>query len=171
MTVNIRQLATADAGACVALRKEMLLDAPASFGSSPEDDRGSDLAQVRKRLAGGSDHATFGAFDDAAGLIGTVGVGRHPKLKENHKASVWGMYVSPAFRRRGIARQLMEAAIAHAAGLSGVRQVQLSVSETAPGAQRLYESLGFVVWGVEPDALRVGGAGHDEVHLALRLDA
>ncbi|XAL98919.1 GNAT family N-acetyltransferase [Phycisphaeraceae bacterium D3-23] len=169
MTIHYRKLGVADAEASVALRKAMLLDSPASFGSSPTDDRGSDIVQVRERLQASAQHAAFGAFDDTAGLVGSVGVGLHTKLKENHKASVWGMYVAPAFRRRGVGRRLMAEAITFAQAAQGIAAVQLSVSASAPGAQRLYESLGFVVWGTEPDALRIDGQSFDEHHMALKL--
>ncbi|MFI4860911.1 MAG: GNAT family N-acetyltransferase [Phycisphaerales bacterium JB063] len=169
MAIQYRPLTVADAEQCVALRKAMLTNAPASFGSSPEDDRGSDLAQVRERLQPSTQHATLGAFDASAGLIGTVGVGVHTKRKAKHKASIWGMYVAPEFRRRGVARRLMQDAIAFAQSAPGVATLQLSVSTSAPGAQQLYESLGFTVWGTEPDALRIDGRSYDERHLSLAL--
>jgi RimJ/RimL family protein N-acetyltransferase len=52
----------------------------------------------------------------------------------------------------------------------GVSKVQLSVSSTAPAAQRVYESLGFVAWGRESDALRLNGNSADEIHMDLRLE-
>jgi hypothetical protein len=48
----------------------------------------------------------------------------------------------PDYRRRGIARGLMEAAI-QAARDCGARQIQLQVRADNAGAQRLYERLGF----------------------------
>jgi len=169
MPIQYRKLVVTDAQPCVALRREMLLESPASFGSSPEDDLGSDLQRVRKRLSSTSEEATLGAFDPQDRLIGSVGVWCAGKPKRRHIASIWGMYVAPSHRRQGVGRQLMEAAIAFAKAQEGVAQVQLSVSASAPGAQRLYESLGFTVWGTEPDALRVDGQSFDEHHMALDL--
>ena len=169
MTLTYRKLEVADAETCVALRKEMLTNAPGSFGSSPEEDRGSDLALVRERLTGSADQAVFGAFDKTAGLVGSVGVHCATRLKERHKASVWGMYVAPAFRRQGAGQALMQSVIAFAQSAPRIEQIQLSVSASAPGAHRLYESLGFVVWGTEPDALRVTGQSFDEHHMMLVL--
>jgi ribosomal protein S18 acetylase RimI-like enzyme len=48
----------------------------------------------------------------------------------------------PDYRRRGIARGLMEAAI-EAARASGARQIQLQVRADNAGAQQLYKRLGF----------------------------
>jgi hypothetical protein len=47
--------------------------------------------------------------------------------------------------------------------------VHLSVSERAEVASALYESLGFVTWGVEPAALRFDGANVAERHMQLVL--
>ena len=69
----------------------------------------------------------FGVFIDGA-LAGMTGVGRQHRLKMRHKAQIWSVYVAPAARRRGLARRLMLAAIDHAGGMRGVRQLQLSVT-------------------------------------------
>ena len=60
---------------------------------------------------------------------------------------------------------MLEAAIQHGERLDGVEILQLSVSVEAPGARRLYESLGFTAWGREPRAVRVGERQVDEVHM------
>ena len=54
-------------------------------------------------------------------------------------ATIAGVYVAPAFRRRGMARDLTQAAIAWARR-RGCRQVRLVAS---PQAEPLYRSLGF----------------------------
>lgn len=167
MPTTIRRLELTDAEASVALRKAMLADAPGSFGSSPTQDRGSDPAEVRNRLASWPEEAGFGAF--APGLIGSVGLRREVRAKENHKAFIWGMFVAPEFRRQGLGRQLMQAAIEHASTLDGVERIHLSVTDASPGAHALYASLGFVTWGTEPDALRVNGTSYAEHHMALTL--
>jgi len=169
MQTTVRQLEPADAETYVALRAAMLEDAPLSFLASPETDVACDAESMRASFAQGPAKATFGAFV-ADELVGVVGVfpERHPKAA--HKLGVWGMFVTPAARRHGIARQLLEAVIEHARSLDGVRQLALSVSATAPGAQRLYEQLGFRVWGVEPRALIHEGTRADEHHMVLLFE-
>jgi len=63
----------------------------------------------------------------------------------------------------------VEAAVEFAATLPGVTQVCLCVSERTPVAAGLYRKLGFVTWGVEPDALRIGGEPVADHHMTLRL--
>jgi ribosomal protein S18 acetylase RimI-like enzyme len=55
--------------------------------------------------------------------------------------------VDPEYRRRGIARGLMQEAVRHIQDMSG-RTVLLQVEETNEPAIRLYDSLGFVTKGI-----------------------
>jgi ribosomal protein S18 acetylase RimI-like enzyme len=158
--------ADADVFAYVQLRREMLEREPFAFGSSPEDDRLS--VDVLRTSLRSSDSAIVGCFDGAE-LIAAAGLVREGKLKARHLATIYGVYTTPASRGRGAARAALVHAVAIARAWPGVDWVQLSVSETAPIAQRLYESLGFIAWGTEPDATRVEGVGRAEIHMRLRL--
>jgi RimJ/RimL family protein N-acetyltransferase len=163
----IRELRDADVEAYVELRRRALLDSPLAFAASPGDDFVSSPDRVRQQLQTGADWVIFGAF--RPDLVGTVGLfrGRHPKAF--HKAHLWGMYVEPVHRRRGVAAGLLDAVIRHARSLPGVASIHLGVTAAASEARRLYERAGFRVWGTEPDALRHEGWSVDEHHMVLRL--
>jgi ribosomal protein S18 acetylase RimI-like enzyme len=163
----IRALRDSDAETYVKLRREALLDTPLAFASSPADDRLSDLESVREQLRRAPESVILGAFRPH--IIGVVGLYRDRHLKSSHKAHLWGMYVVPNCRRQGIASALLDAALRHARALPGVCWVHLSVTTAAPGAQRLYERAGFVIWGTEPEALRYDGQAVVEHHMALSL--
>lgn len=162
-----RLLVPEDAAAYLAFRQAMLRDSPLAFASSPDDDRASSVGAVRVSLSRAPEAVVIGAFDD--GLIGSIGLFRDHHRKAAHKAHIWGMYVTPDHRGRGVGRRLLDAAIAHARTLPGVEWVHLSVSEAAPTAKRLYEKAGFQTWGREPDALRHDGRSASEWHMALEL--
>jgi len=89
-----------------------------------------------------------------------------PKLR--HKGVLWGMYVRPAARGTGLAPALVARVLDHARGV--VEEVRLTVAASNAAAVRLYEAAGFVPYGLERRALRVGNAYHDEVLMARRLD-
>jgi RimJ/RimL family protein N-acetyltransferase len=165
MSVQIRVLTEQDAGEFFRLRRRALLEAPEAFLAAPEDDLVSTEAAAREQLrrAGA---AVFGAYSDV--LAGMLGLYRGSHAKSAHKVFLWGMFVRPESRRQGLARALVEAAIAHASGLPGVAVVHLSVSGGASAARRLYEAAGFRVWGTEPDAIRVAGRSFDEFHMLRR---
>ncbi len=165
--LTLRALVPDDVAALVALRREALTTAPLAFCASVEDDRGLSVEGVRASLAGPG-YAVFGAFEGDA-LVGMAGVIRQERLKLRHRAAVWGLYVTPRARGRGLGAALLAAAVERARAWPGVAQVQLSVTEAAPEARRLYERAGFRVWGTEPDALEWEGRRYAEHHLLLDL--
>jgi len=164
--VEVRKLGPDDAEAFTALRLESLREEPLAFLSSPEDEGAPTVDSVRRTLCDPGESAIFGGFDPA--LCGCVGIYRDRHRKAGHKAFVWGLYVQPAVRRRGLAEGLMQAALAFASDL-GVDQVQLGVAVKAEAARRLYDSLGFEVWGNEPDAIRHRDQSVAEQHMVLFL--
>ncbi|HSH39393.1 MAG TPA: GNAT family protein, partial [Chthoniobacterales bacterium] len=156
-----------DAEEYAALRRESLLDSPMAFTSSPEDDRAASGEGVRETLARGADSVIVGAF--GPDLVGSVGMCRDHHLKRGHKLHVWGVYVRPAQRGSGIAAALLEAAIRHARSIPGIACLDLNVNSTAPAAKRVYERVGFRMWGTEPDALRYRGEITQEHHMSMHL--
>ena len=168
--MNIRLLAAADAAAFQQLRLAALLDTPAAFASSHAEEKDASLAEVARRLEPAEGRWVLGAFDGAA-LVATVGFAREARAKFAHKAVVWGMYVAPAARGHGLARELMVALIERARQTPGLARLDLVADSMNVAAIALYESLGFVVWGREQDAMRLDGASRDDLHMALRLDA
>ncbi len=164
----IRALQDPDAEAYVELRGAALRESPLSFASSPDDDFISSPEAAREQFRRAPESVIFGAFRPS--LVGTIGLYRDRHLKSSHKAHIWGMYVDPTLRRQGVGRELLEAALGHARALPGVAWIHLSVSSTAHDARKLYERVGFQLWGTEPDALRYDGRTVEEVHMDLRLE-
>lgn len=156
-----------DAERYVRLRRRMLADTPAAFAASPEDDVALDPAHVARSLAL-EENAIF-AVEHGADLVAVAGVARASKTKFRHRADIWGVFVAPAHRGKGYARATLVAAIDLAKFWPGVEWIDIGVSAATPGAQRLYESLGFVTWGRQPGATLVDGERHDEIFMALHL--
>ena len=167
-TTDIRLLTPADADTLFALRRQALTADPLAFAASPEDDLAASPDTVRAMLGGDDPAVIYGAFDGDA-LCGMLGLYRDRKRKLAHKIHLWGMYVAPAGRGRGLAAGLLAAALRHAATLDGVTRVQISVSDTADAARALYERTGFRVWGTEPDALCHEGRAVAEHHMTMDL--
>src|ERR1041385_5809 len=108
MEPNIRRLTAADASALVALRREALEAEPLAFAASPADDAGLVIESVRAFLGDHETQAVFGQFD-GTDLIGMIGLVKAAKVKQRHKATIWGMYVQPHGRNRGVGRALVRA--------------------------------------------------------------
>lgn len=162
----IRALADDDLDAFIALRQRALRECPLAFSSSAENDFASSRELLLPQIARAPEWMLFGAFDGT--LVGSVGLYRARHAKAAHRMQLWGMYVAPEHRGRGLGAQLLEAAVAHARGLGAV-WVDLSVTSAADAARGLYERAGFVAWGAQRDALRHEGQGADEHHMALEL--
>jgi ribosomal protein S18 acetylase RimI-like enzyme len=163
----IRRLTPHDTEAYIQLRREALTAEPFAFASSPEDDQ-VQSPDVLEELLTGEEEAIFGCF--VPQLVGVAGIYRQPGPKSRHKAQLWGVYVTRTQRRRGVGSALVDAAVSFARSLDGVRLVQLCVSERAAAARELYRQHGFVSWGTEPAALRVGDEYVAEHHMYLILD-
>ena len=163
--MEIRLLLADDAEVFQELRLLALRECPTAFSSSYEEECDIPLTSVAESLAPAPDSAVFGAFDDGR-LVGVVGLQRERHRKLSHKAFVWGVYVAPAFRKRGLGRRLLRAALDHAAAMPGLRQVSLGVNVANSAAIALYESLGFQPYGIEKGFLLVDGVLHDEIHMS-----
>ena len=167
--IVVRSLHAGDAAAFRTLRLAALAAHPTAFASSVEDERDTPVAALAERLVPSAASLVLGAFDGER-LVGMAGVQRERLRKLAHKAHIWGMYVDPAVRRRGVGRQLLDAAIARAAGMPGVRQLTLGVNAQNVEALALYGSRGFERIGLEPGFLLVDGVLHDEIHMVRFLD-
>ena len=167
----IRQLTEADAALFRTLRLRALRESPHAFTNSYEEFSQQPLESTVQRFreqVTSRVNFTLGAFVDDQ-LVGIVGFYRETALKIQHKGSIVSMYVLPEYRSQGIARALLTEAIERARCLPGLTQLLLGVMETQTAAKRLYESLGFTVYGREPRAIKIGGEFFDEEFMVLNL--
>lgn len=170
LRVIIRPLTPDDALAYQRLRVSSLRECPSAFSASPCEEDARPAAEVAARLTPAADGTScvFGAFAGEQ-LVGLLAFVRPSREKLRHGAELCGMYVAPEVRRSGYGKALLDAALAHARALPGLRQLKLSVNATNTAARSLYESRGFVLAGVEPEALCVDGRFYDDALYVLRL--
>jgi RimJ/RimL family protein N-acetyltransferase len=166
--MHIRRLVPADAPAYRKLMLVAYARHQEAFTSTVEERAGLPLSWWESRLSAGDAAAeqVLGVFADTdERLAGVVGLAFPPRIRERHKATLFGMYVGEDFRRLGFARALVDAALAHARARPGVRLVQLTVTDGNIAAQSLYAACGFVPFGIEPLAVAVGDRFIAKTHM------
>ncbi len=156
--------------ACATEYRALMLEAyaahPEAFTSSMVERAGLPLAWWEARLSAepAAHEIVLGALQDDE-IAGVVGLSFEQREKVRHKVTLFGMHVRPRWRRRGLGRQLVLAALKHARERPGVIVIQLTVTEGNGPAEALYESCGFVRFGVEPLAVAVGSQYLSKLHL------
>ncbi|HYS02059.1 MAG TPA: GNAT family N-acetyltransferase [Candidatus Eisenbacteria bacterium] len=133
--LNVRNATRDDIEALVSLRIQLLEATDPSFD-------GALRAWLRTHLADGSFRAWIA--DDAGTVVAASGLTvldrpPYPGNATGLDGYVTNMYTLPAYRRRGLARQLLEVLIAHARQV-GIKRLFL---ESSREGQQLYEEFGF----------------------------
>lgn len=167
--MNIRVLEELEATLYQQLRLSSLKVNPEAFGSTFEREAEFTLETVVERIKPTKDKFVIGAFDDRDSLVGIVTFMRETRLKASHKGNVYGMYVAPEMRGRGLAKLLMLELIVMAKACDGLEQVNLTVISNNDSAKKLYKSVGFEVYGLERNALKFNGQYFDEDLMVLKL--
>lgn len=167
----IRMLSAADTAAYRAQRLRMLREHPQAFRSSAaaEADRPDAWFAARLTQDATGGHLFLGAFA-AQELIGSVGLAFEDRAKTRHTATLIGMYVAAEHGGRGVGAALLAACLAAARAHPGLELVLLTVTSTNAAAIRLYERAGFVIYGVEPRSMKIGGDYFDKTMMWLALN-
>ena len=165
----IRNLCKDDAAAYRALMLEGYTIAADAFTSAAEERATESLAWWERRIQDPNGLSlVFGAFENRH-LVGSVAVEYSARAKTRHKAMIVGMYVSVVNRKRGVGLALLKELIDQTRARKGGTMVTLTVTEGNEPATRLYESIGFKQFGVEPMAVFTGTKYISKVHMYLIL--
>jgi len=161
--ITIRHLKADDYGAYAFLREKALETDPKSFGASNTQEQPYRKTRFLETIKD-ADHFIVGAFHEDI-IVGVTGFKRESSLKRKHIAMIWGVYVTVKYRGGGIARKLLERALNNGFQNEEIEQINLSVGAYNDYARKLYDSLGFVSYGEERHALKIGEEYVNEIYM------
>ena len=159
--IEIRRLLASDVQDFLKIRLAALADTPDAFGSTELEERSRPLEAQAERVA--SSHL-FGGYCGTE-IVAMAAITPYSTTKERHKGYLWGVFIAPVHRGKGLGDALLSTVLASAR--SDVEQVMLSVLEDNHAAIALYERHGFRRYGVEPRALKSGARYQSEALMAL----
>jgi GNAT superfamily N-acetyltransferase len=143
--VEVRRVTATEWERLRALRLEALQNSPRSYGSTHAREVLVTDAEWQERAASGAAGVETVAF---AAVADGLWVGMARGYLELPAAHLIAVYVTPAWRRRGLAAAL-SAAVVGWARERAASEIFLSVSDWNTGARRVYEALGFQATGVQ----------------------
>lgn len=152
------------------VRLAALANAPSSFLETHEEVLADPLDVWEARAAAGTgegDALVLLALDDGR-PVGMAGIAREIGQRRRHRAALWGVWVDPAYRGRGVGRKLVSATLDWARDRD-VRAVYLEVVEGEDPARSLYTHLGFVRREIDPFGAQIDGRDVALEHLVLVL--
>lgn len=167
--MEVRSLEPSEAELLHSFRLRGLEESPEAFGATYEEDLALSAEAVRGILPRPEGDFMLGAFDEEGRLVGVAGFSRGKRVKLRHRGGVWGMYVAPEARGRGVGAALLSALVERAKNMDGLELITLDVVTVNEAARRLYLSQGFRTYALEPKAMKMGGVYYDLEHMMLEL--
>lgn len=159
--VSFRALGPGDTEAYRNLRLQAVSECPLEFGRTLSDLLHLPDEYFSNQLTRTENSAVIGAFHKES-LIAVACIARTRMPYLSHKAQIWGVYVAPSYRRVGVGTRLMQKVLQFVESVLGLHQVTLCVNPENKAAISVYQSVGFLLVGVEPRALLIDGVYCDE---------
>lgn len=165
----IRKLTAADSADFYNVRLLGLELHPEAFGTGADDFRNATDAQIKDQLNKNTQtDFTLGAFVEDR-LAGLISLKREPKASVRHKATVWGFFVVPQHRQKNIGKDLLAKLISESRKIDGLDYLRAVVTINEMNSKRLFESAGFIEYGLEANGIKQNSKYYDQSFLKYKL--
>lgn len=151
MLVEIRELKASEFDIFKSIRLELLDNNPSYFGSDYDSESKFPDQTWKDRLTKDT-VKTYGIFSNTD-LCGICVLVFSPRNKMKHVATLNSMYIRPEFQRKGLAKKLIEKILEDLSSME-IKRLNLSVVSENNKAISMYENLGFVTYGLEPETIK-----------------
>ncbi len=166
--ITFRLTTVYDAKAIREFRLLALRTAPAAFGGDYEQQKRQPDTYWLEYVTPAPQEGAIHIAQCGQDIIGMTGIRRRVNPKTEHSATIWGVFVHPAWQRQGIASALLKASFDWAQ-TRAITIVKLAVVTSNQPAIKAYERLGFKVYGTEPKAILYNGEFYDEYLMYCEL--
>jgi putative acetyltransferase len=166
--MDIREATPTDAANLVAYLKELAAEPGIAIPMTPEDVPSVEQERAVLDMFDQSERALMLLALGDGQIVGELSLKAiSPRRAIAHVATL-GMSVRASWRRKGVGRELLSAALEWAPS-AGIKRVELYVYARNEGAIKLYESLGFTHEGRRKGFIREGDAYLDDLVMAKWL--
>ena len=163
--MKLQKLIPQDYDAYFALRLESLQQCPNMYATDANAWQAASREVIENHLVLSESGASpiFGAWQDV-NLVGLVGLKPENRPTVQHKASLWGLYVQPKWRRQGVGKRLVELAIAEAKEMPHLELLRAGATLDGAGLLHFFTACGFQEYGREPRAKLFEGVYYDQAY-------
>lgn len=159
--MDMRLLSKSDSMLLKEIRLEALLRYPENYLSSYEEESLGTNQQWEEVI---EQNKIYGLFVDDQ-LVSTVCLSPKTAFKHKHKGEIWGVYTKPAFQGRGFAYQLLTYVLEQAQKYLDI--CYLTCTKNNQTAFKIYQKLGFIIYGIELKSIYVNKQYYDEYLMAI----
>lgn len=157
--MKIRRLEVSDYQIFREIRQQHLDLEPQSVSTSANEFRQAPREKVEALLNftdSRADDFILGAFEEDK-LIAVLGFKRENyKEQVAHKATLWGLFVTPEKRNNGTAKMLLTETVKIAKSYSWCEMIRVMITSNCDAAIKVAEAIGFQRYGLEKRSLKVG---------------
>jgi len=152
------------------VRLECLKNHPENFGTLFDEENKNPQLVFEKYLNDpSSENFMFGSFDGDI-CVGICGFVKGKRIKTKHRGEIVQMYVNEMYSGKGIGKELLIKAIEKAFENSEIEQLVLSVVLSNKGANKLYEQVGFVEYGIIRNYFKLDNRKWDQRFMILERE-
>lgn len=166
--ITVREATVTDAATLVAHLQELASEPGISLPLAPDEVATVDQERAVLESFSESEHAIMLIAQAEGQLVGELSLRTISTRRAVRHVATLGMSVKAAWRRKGVGKELLSAALEWAP-TAGIRRVELYVYARNTPAIALYERFGFSTEGRRKDFIREGDVYVDDLLMAKLL--